>query len=83
MASVGHWVLRRACLDLVTLQAAAPRPLRLVINVSHVELARAEFATDMLELLATTGFYDKTIFNFYDRYFVSSKELNILSISFS
>lgn len=55
MASVGHWVLRRACLDLVTLQAAAPRPLRLVINVSHVELARAEFATDMLELLATTG----------------------------
>jgi EAL domain-containing protein (putative c-di-GMP-specific phosphodiesterase class I)/tetratricopeptide (TPR) repeat protein len=55
IGSVGHWVLRRACHDLVTLQAAAPRPMRLVINVSHVELARAEFAVDMLELIAMAG----------------------------
>ena len=55
IGSVGHWVLRRACLDLVTLQAAAPRPMRLVINVSHVELARGEFAADMLETIAMAG----------------------------
>ena len=51
MASVGHWVLRRACLDLVTLQAAAPQPLRLVINVSHVELARAEREHTLIGIL--------------------------------
>jgi EAL domain-containing protein (putative c-di-GMP-specific phosphodiesterase class I) len=55
IGSVGHWVLRRACLDLVALQAAAPRPMRLIVNVSHVELARPEFGVDMLELIAMAG----------------------------
>lgn len=52
---VGHWVLRRACEDLVTLQRAAPRPLRLVVNVSRRELERAEYADDVLEVLAAAG----------------------------
>jgi len=55
IVSVGHWVRRRACQDLIALQAAAARPLRLVVNVSHVELARGEFAAELLELIAAAG----------------------------
>lgn len=55
IGSVGHWVLRRACEDLVALQRAAPRPLRLAINVSRRELERAEYADDVLEVLSAAG----------------------------
>jgi EAL domain-containing protein (putative c-di-GMP-specific phosphodiesterase class I) len=39
----------------VALQQAAPRPLRLVVNVSRRELERAEYADDVLEVLAAAG----------------------------
>lgn len=55
IVSVGHWVLRRACTDLVALQGHARHPLRLTINVSHQELARTEFADDLLDVLAAAG----------------------------
>jgi EAL domain-containing protein (putative c-di-GMP-specific phosphodiesterase class I) len=55
IGNVGHWVLRRACEDLVALQRAAPRPLRLVVNVSRRELERAEYADDVLEVLSAAG----------------------------
>lgn len=55
IGTVGHWVLRRACQDLVTLQAGAPRPLRLVVNVSRRELDRADYTDDLLEVLAAAG----------------------------
>ncbi len=55
IASVGLWVLRRACQDLVVLQAGSPRPLRLTINVSRQELERPEYAEDVLEVLASAG----------------------------
>jgi len=55
IASVGHWVLRRACDDLVALQADVPRPLRLVVNVSRLELERGDFAAGVLEVIARAG----------------------------
>lgn len=55
IGSVGHWVLRRACEDLVALQRAAPLPLRLAVNVSRRELERAEYADDVLEVLSAAG----------------------------
>jgi EAL domain-containing protein (putative c-di-GMP-specific phosphodiesterase class I) len=55
IGSVGHWVLRRACDDLVALQADVPRPLRLVVNVSSLELERGDFAADVLEVIARAG----------------------------
>ncbi len=55
IGNVGHWVLRRACDDLIALQRAAPRPLRLVVNVSRRELERAEYADDVLEVLCSAG----------------------------
>ncbi|TXC65117.1 EAL domain-containing protein [Piscinibacter aquaticus] len=55
IGNVGHWVMRRACQELVVLQRAAPRPLRLVVNVSRRELGRAEYADDVLEVLAAAG----------------------------
>ncbi|MGD9835375.1 MAG: EAL domain-containing protein [Piscinibacter sp.] len=55
IVSVGHWVLRRACSDLVALQANAPHPLRLTINVSRQELERPGFAEGVLEVLAAAG----------------------------
>lgn len=55
IASVGHWVLRQACRDLVALQADASMPLRLTVNVSRQEIERAEFADDVLEVLAAAG----------------------------
>lgn len=55
IGSVGHWVRRRACRDLQALQGSALQPLRVVVNVSRVELARAGFADELLHLMARAG----------------------------
>lgn len=55
IGSVGHWVARRACHDIAALQAASQRPLRLVVNVSCIELRRPGFADDLLRVAARAG----------------------------
>lgn len=53
--TVGHWVRRRACRDLLALQGSAMQPPGLVVNVSRIELARAGFADELLRLLIRSG----------------------------
>lgn len=53
--TVGHWVRRRACRDLQSLQGRATQPLRLAVNVSRLEFGRSGFADDLLRLLARSG----------------------------
>ncbi len=55
IGTVGHWVRRRACRDMHMLQGCAMHPLRLVVNVSRVELQRPGFADDLLRLLVQAG----------------------------
>ena len=53
--SVGHWVLRQACRDLVTLQRDHTRPLRMAVNVSPREFERAGFAEDVVRVISAAN----------------------------
>ncbi len=53
--SVGHWVLRQACTDLVKLQLDHKRPLRMAVNVSPREFDRAGFAEDVVRVISATN----------------------------
>lgn len=50
--SVGHWVLRQACTDLVKLQRNHKQPLRMAVNVSPREFDRAGFAEDVVRVIS-------------------------------
>jgi EAL domain-containing protein (putative c-di-GMP-specific phosphodiesterase class I) len=53
--SVGHWVLRQACADLVKLQRDHKKPLRMAVNVSPREFERAGFAEDVVRVISAAN----------------------------
>jgi PAS domain S-box-containing protein len=53
---LGEWVLRRACLDALAIQAELGRPLALAVNVSPRQLHAADWWTVVDEVLTETGF---------------------------
>ena len=53
---LGEWVLRRACLDALAIQAVLGRPLGLAVNVSPRQFHTADWWTVVDEILAETGF---------------------------
>jgi len=48
---IGHWVLERACADLRRWHQAGHPGLQVSVNVSAVQLARAEFVDDVRDVL--------------------------------
>ena len=52
----GHWVLRQACLQAKRWLNEAGSPFRLAINASALQFARREFAGEVEQVLAETGF---------------------------
>ncbi|MDE2456945.1 MAG: EAL domain-containing protein [Burkholderiales bacterium] len=52
---VGHWVLRRACEDLLHCTAAMAAGATVAVNVSVRQLARPGFARRVVQLLAEVG----------------------------
>ena len=54
--SLGEWVLRRACLDAIAIQAVLGRPLDLAVNVSPRQFHAADWLTVVDDILAETGF---------------------------
>ena len=53
---LGEWVLRRACLDAVAIQAVLGRPLDLAVNVSPRQFHAADWLTVVDDILTETGF---------------------------
>lgn len=54
--TLGLWVLRRACRDIVGLPDGDGRQMRLAVNVSVRQFLRDDFVAQVLEVLAETGF---------------------------
>ncbi|MBP0492566.1 putative bifunctional diguanylate cyclase/phosphodiesterase [Pararoseomonas indoligenes] len=48
---IGHWVLRTACLE----AASWPRPLRVAVNVSALQVQQPDFPAQVARVLAETG----------------------------
>jgi diguanylate cyclase (GGDEF)-like protein len=55
IARLGRWVLRTALHDLAGLDGVSPRPLRVNVNVSAVQLADPSFTADVAAALAGAG----------------------------
>jgi diguanylate cyclase (GGDEF)-like protein/PAS domain S-box-containing protein len=53
---IGAWVLREACLQGARWLAAGCAPVRLAVNVSPLQFARADFVETVAEVLRSTGF---------------------------
>ncbi len=54
--TLGMWVLRRACHDIVGLPDNDGRQMRLAVNVSVRQFMREDFVAHVLEVLTETGF---------------------------
>ena len=54
--TLGMWVLRRACHDIVGLPDNDGRQMRLAVNVSVRQFMREDFVTHVLQVLTETGF---------------------------
>ncbi|HEX5803517.1 MAG TPA: EAL domain-containing protein [Azospira sp.] len=54
--SLGRWVLRRACLEMLQLPPVAGESLRLAVNVSPRQFLAADFIEHVAATLAETGF---------------------------
>ncbi len=54
--TLGMWVLRRACQDIVGLPDSDGRQMRLAVNVSVRQFMREDFVAHVLEVLTETGF---------------------------
>ncbi|HEY9192013.1 MAG TPA: EAL domain-containing protein [Methyloversatilis sp.] len=54
--TLGIWVLRRACRDVVGLPATAGGHMRLAVNVSVRQFMRDDFVARVLDVLSETGF---------------------------
>jgi diguanylate cyclase (GGDEF)-like protein/PAS domain S-box-containing protein len=52
---IGEWVLRTACSQMKTWQEEGLAPLRMSVNVSTVQLRRADFVDMVMGVLAETG----------------------------
>ena len=48
---IGEWVLRNACRKMVTWQALSPRPLRLAVNVSPLQIAQPHWVDTVANTL--------------------------------
>ena len=55
ITEIGELVLRRGCLDMPRLLAAATAPMRLCVNVSAMQLAQPEFLAMVDDALAAAG----------------------------
>jgi EAL domain-containing protein (putative c-di-GMP-specific phosphodiesterase class I) len=53
---LGEWVLRRACVDALAIQAVLGRPLGLAVNVSPRQFHAADWLTVVDRILTETGF---------------------------
>jgi EAL domain-containing protein (putative c-di-GMP-specific phosphodiesterase class I) len=54
--AMGLWVLRRACHDIVGLADSGGHQMRLAVNVSVRQFLRDDFVSQVLDVLAETGF---------------------------
>jgi diguanylate cyclase (GGDEF)-like protein/PAS domain S-box-containing protein len=54
--TLGSWVLRRACHDIVGLPDSDGRQMRLAVNVSVRQFMREDFVAHVLKVLTETGF---------------------------
>ena len=52
---IGDWVLEQSCRALVTLDAGGADPLYVAVNVAEAQLARADFASRVQQLLQRHG----------------------------
>jgi diguanylate cyclase (GGDEF)-like protein len=48
---IGEWVLRNACRKMVSWQALSPRPLRLAVNVSPLQIAQPHWVDSVAQTL--------------------------------
>jgi len=53
---LGRWVLQAACVDAAGWLARGLPPMRLAVNVSVRQMQQADFAEDVAQILAATGF---------------------------
>jgi diguanylate cyclase (GGDEF)-like protein len=52
---LGAYVLERACMEALTWQELADRPIQVAVNVSSVQFARNSFVEEVIEILERTG----------------------------
>jgi len=52
---LGHWILRRACRDMVMLNAERAQALPVAVNISSLQFNRDGFLEDVKEILSETG----------------------------
>jgi len=55
IVSIGSWVLRQACADLIRLQAFSPSALLLSVNISAYQLDEPTFLSELADILRRTG----------------------------
>lgn len=48
---IGEWVLRNACRKMVSWQALSPRPLRLAVNVSPLQVGQAHWVDSVAKII--------------------------------
>jgi len=56
LASIGGWVLRRACQDIAAMHEQGLVGLELAVNISAQQFTDDEFCDKVMEVLETTGF---------------------------
>ncbi len=55
IVAIGHWVLEKACRDIVRIQASGLRHCAVAVNVSPIQLRKAGFLDQVCEVLRATG----------------------------